>query len=79
MNSNSMIPLLKFDYMDNNWIIYHISHMNHIRKINSERSEMFIFQNTGNEEFIKLILLLFRFAQRLCDTQKWEGMVTRLS
>ena len=42
---------------------------------------MFIFHNSGHEEFIKLILLLFCFAQRLsfpCDTQKRENVVTRL-
>ena len=46
-------------------------------KINSERSEVFIFHNLGHEEFMKLIVLLFYFAQRLslpCDTQKWENV-----
>ena len=52
------------------------------RKIYYERSEVFIFHNSGHEEFIKLILLLFGFAQRLSlssDTQKREGVVTRLT
>ena len=38
--------------------------------------------NSGHEEFIKLILLLFCFAQRPsfpCDTQKQESVVTRLN
>ena len=41
-----------------------------------------IFHNAGHEEFIKLILRLFCFAQRLffpCDTQKQESVVTRLN
>ena len=49
-------------------------------KINCERREVFIFHNSGHEEFIKLILLLFCFTQRLslsCDTQKWESVATR--
>ena len=43
---------------------------------------MFIFHNSGHEEFIKLILLLFCFVQRLslsCDTQKRENVVTRFN
>ena len=50
--------------------------------MNSERSEVFIFHNSVHEEFIKLILLLFCFAQRpslSCDTQKRESVVTRLN
>ena len=46
------------------------------------RSKMFIFHNSGQEEFIKLTLLLFCFTQRLsfpCDTQKWERVVTGLN
>ena len=53
-----------------------------VMKINSKGSEVFIFHNSGHEEFIKLILLLFCFAQRPsfpCDTQKWESVVTRLN
>ena len=51
-------------------------------KLNSESSEVFIFHNSGYEEFIKLILLLFCFTQRLsfpCDTQKRESVVTGLN
>ena len=53
-----------------------------VMKINSKRSEVFIFDNSGHEEFIKFILLLFCFAQRLsfpCDTQKRESVVIRLN
>ena len=45
-------------------------------------AEVYIFHNFGYEEFIKLILLLFCFAQRPsfpCDTQKRESVVTRLN
>ena len=52
-------------------------------KINTEAlAEVFIFHNSGHEEFVKLILLLFCFAQRPsipCDTQKQESVVTRLN
>ena len=40
------------------------------------------FHDSGDEEFIKLIVLFFRFAQRvsfLCDTQKQDSVVTRLN
>ena len=40
------------------------------------------FHNSGHEKFIKLILLIFCFAQRSsfpCDTQKRENVVTRLN
>ena len=52
-----------------------------IMKINSERREVFIFHNPGHKEFIKLILLLSCFTQRLsfpCDTQERESVVTKL-
>ena len=48
----------------------------------SERSEVFIFHNSGHEEFIKLFLLLFCLEQRPsvpCDTQKRESVVTTLN
>ena len=41
-----------------------------------------IFCNSGHEEFIKLIPLLFCFTQRLslfCDAQKRVSVVTRLN
>ena len=53
-----------------------------LRKINSERSEGIILHNAGHEDFIKLTLRLFCFAQRLsfpCDTQKRKSVVTRLN
>ena len=43
---------------------------------------VYFFYNSGHEEFIKLILLPFCFAQRPsfpCDTQKRESVVTRLN
>ena len=51
-------------------------------KINAQHSEVFISYYSGHEEFIKLILLLFCFAQRLsfpCDIQKRKSVVTRLN
>ena len=42
----------------------------------------FIFHDAGHEEFIKLILLLFCFAQIPsfpCDSHKRESVVTRLN
>ena len=53
-----------------------------VMKNKSDSSEMFIFHIVGHEEFIKLILRLFCFSQRLsfpCDTQKRESVVTRLN
>ena len=53
-----------------------------IMKINSEHSKVFIFHNSDHEEFIKLILLLICFAQRLsfpCDTKKRVSVVTIVS
>ena len=43
---------------------------------------MLTFHSSDHEEFIKLVLLLFCFAQRPsfpCDTQKRESVVTRLN
>ena len=54
-----------------------------VRKINTEAlAEVFIFHNSGHEKLIKLILLLFCFAQRPsfpCYTQKQESVVIRLN
>ena len=50
--------------------------------MNSERSEVFIFDDKDHTEFIKLILLLFCFAQRPslpCDIQKQESVVAGLN
>ena len=46
-----------------------------VMKINSERSEVFIFHKAGPEEFIKDILRLYCFAQSLsfpCDIKNWK-------
>ena len=45
-------------------------------------AEVFIFHNSGHEEFIKLTVVLFCFAHRPsfpCDTQKRESVVTMLN
>ena len=82
-------------FADGHWIIFGIYkwlvvrwvidklRVTGVMKINTEAlAEVFMFHISGHEEFIKLILLLFCFAQRPsfpCDTQKRESVVTGLN
>ena len=64
------------------WLISGQQSVNRCREAMSEKYKKFTFVHpVGQVEFIKFILLLFCFAQRLsfsCDTQKWESVVTWL-